>query len=89
VICRNNVFARVLCDQLFPPGTWTVAGASGTARVKLSRAGVVYARGTARLRRGHVVSARLHRLRRVAPGRYRLTLRLHGHRLSRVVRIRR
>jgi hypothetical protein len=92
VICRNNAAARLICDQLFAPGTWTVAGATGMARVSLSRRAVVYARGTARLRSGHVVRVHLKRLRPIHAGRYRLTLRLHSHgsviRITRAVRIR-
>jgi hypothetical protein len=91
-VCRNNLAARLLCDQLFQPGTWTVAGLAGTARVSLSRGGAVYARGTARLRGGRVVSARLRALRHAGPGHYRLVLRVRRDgqsvRVTRIVRLR-
>jgi hypothetical protein len=85
VVCRNTAVAKLLCDQLFQPGTWTVAGMAGTAQVALDRHGVVYARGTARLLAGRVVSARVRALRRVGAGPYQLTLNLRQHRT--VVRI--
>ena len=92
VVCRNTLAARLLCDQLFQPGTWTVAGLSGGASISLSRAGVVYARGRAKLRDGRVVSARLRPLRHVGPGRYQMTLRVRRHgtvvRVARGVRLR-
>lgn len=92
VICRNTLTVRLICDQLFPPGTWTVAGAAGTAMVSLDRHGVVYARGTARLVAGRVVSARLRMLRHIVAGHYRLTLGIRQHsavvRISRSIRLR-
>jgi hypothetical protein len=90
-VCRNNVAARLVCDQLFQPGTWTVAGLAGTASVSLSRHGVIYARGTARLRAGRVISVHLRALRHTGAGRYRLTLRLRRQgatvRVIRIVRL--
>ncbi len=74
-------------------GIGKTSGATGMAQVSLTRHAVVYARGTARLRRGHVVRVHLERLRPIHAGRYRLTLRLRSHgsvvRIMRMVRIRR
>jgi len=82
----------LICDQLFQPGTWTVAGMTGTAQVSLARHAVVYARGTARVRAGRVVSARLRTQRHVRAGLYRLTLTFRQRGtvvgISRVVRLR-
>jgi hypothetical protein len=79
VICRDTKAAKLACDLMFAPGTWTVAGTATTARVTLSRNGRVYARGKAVLRKqGKRLRIRLQLIRRPRPGTYRLTVRVHG-----------
>jgi len=39
VICRNTPTAITLCTVLFPPGSWTTAGATLALRATLSRGG--------------------------------------------------
>ena len=79
VICRDTKAAKLACDLMFAPGTWTVAGTATTARATLSRNGRVYARGKAVLRKqGKRLRIRLQLIRRPRPGTYRLTVRVHG-----------
>jgi Collagen triple helix repeat (20 copies) len=92
VVCRNNAVARALCDLLFVPGTWTVIpGMAGDVKVVLSRGNVSYARGSAYVRGGRVVSLHLRMVRLGPAGRYRLTLTFRAHgaqvRVTRVVRV--
>jgi hypothetical protein len=71
---------RVTCTVRF--------AASGKARARLSRRGVVYAHGSGRVAR-HAAALDLHTVRRMPPGEYTMRVRFGGGRLvSEVVRIR-
>jgi hypothetical protein len=61
------------CTTKLVSGTVKLTATGVTASVLLSRHGVVYADGTARVARRHT-SLRLTPLRKLRPGRYRLTL---------------
>jgi hypothetical protein len=92
VICRNTAAARLGCDVLFKPGTWTVAGTAIAARASLWRHHRLYARGTARITRGkHRIRIRLTAVRRLHHGSYSLRIKLgkgrHATMLRQKVRI--
>jgi DNA-binding beta-propeller fold protein YncE len=73
VICKKKAKGRQRCTARLVSGTirFTIAGHS--ARATLSRHGVVYAAGVARLVHGHA-SLRLFPVHRLRAGRYTLTL---------------
>jgi hypothetical protein len=72
VTCKT-VKGKQHCTATLLLGTVKFTTTGLTARATLSRHGVVYAAGTARLARGRT-SLRLRPVRRLAPGRYTLTL---------------
>jgi hypothetical protein len=72
VTCRT-VKGKQHCTATLASGTVKFTTTGLAARATLSRHGVVYAAGTARLARGRT-SLRLLPVRRLAPGRYTLTL---------------
>jgi hypothetical protein len=87
VVCRNTIAAKVLCDAIFQPGTWHVAGSAGVARVMLSRKQHVYARGAVRVGAGaKKARIRLVTIRRVRPGTYQLKVTLGRGRHERILR---
>ena len=61
------------CTAKLVSGTVKLEAAGTAARATLSRHGVVYAAGTARVEHGRT-SLRLRPLRKLQPGRYTLTL---------------
>jgi len=75
-VCRNITVAKILCDALFVPGTWTAGTQASIARVDLKRGHRVYATGKGRA---------LKVLRRVARGEYKLVI-LRRSRSGKVVK---
>jgi hypothetical protein len=87
VVCRNTLAAKVLCDAIFQPGTWKVAGGAAIARVTLSREHRVYARGTVRVRaRAKKARIQLVTIRNMRQGTYLLKVKLGHGRRTRVLR---
>ena len=74
--CRNLTAARILCDLLFVPGTWSAGSTASIARVELKRGRTVYATGKGRA---------LKVLRRATRGEYRLVI-LRRSRSGKVVK---
>lgn len=72
VTCKQ-VKGKQHCTTKLVSGTVKLTTAGLAAQATLSRHGLVYAAGTARLARGHM-SLRLLPIRRLRPGRYTLTL---------------
>ena len=64
-VCRNVTAAKILCDALFAPGTWSPGTKTRIARVDLKRGRIVYATGKTRA---------LKVLRRVKRGEYTLLI---------------
>jgi hypothetical protein len=64
-VCRNVTAAKILCDALFAPGTWSPGTRTRIARVDLKRGRIVYATGKTRA---------LKVLRRVKRGDYTLLI---------------
>ena len=64
-VCRNLTAAKILCDALFVPGTWSAGTTARIARVDLKRDHTVYATG-----KGLALKV----LRRVQRGHYRLVI---------------
>jgi hypothetical protein len=87
VTCRNTLTARVVCEALFAPSTWSTAGTAGTAEVSLTRGGRVYGRARAVVGGKGRTRLTLRALRRVRPGAYLLTIRTGTHVVRRAVRI--
>jgi hypothetical protein len=92
VVCKNTLFAHLLCNQLFAAGTFTFAPAmSRDATFTLTKDRLLFARGTLRLHHGRIVRVQLRTLRHVGAGRYLLTIRAHERRapmvVSRTVRV--
>jgi len=70
IVCKDTLLAQVLCALEFPPGTFTVAGAS-KPRYAVERSGRTVASGVLVMRRGR--STRIH-LPRLQRGRYTLVI---------------
>jgi hypothetical protein len=81
--------AKVTCQILFAPGTWTTSPTATTARYTVRRGHTVIARGTRRIAGRRLVVRLSHGLR---PGRYRITVTVgrgrHAHSFTRTVRVR-
>jgi hypothetical protein len=90
IACRNTAVAKVTCQILFAPGTWTTSRTATRARYTVRRGNRVIARGTRRVDGHGRLRVRLpHGLRR---GRYRVTVTVrrgrHAHSFTRTVSLR-
>ena len=63
--CRTTTVARIICDALFVPGTWSLGTMARITRVSLMRGHRTYARGKGR---------KLKVIRRVKAGEYQLVI---------------
>ena len=87
VVCRNTSAAKVLCEAIFQPGTWHVAGAASVASLTLSRNRRVLARGSVRVTaRAKSARIRLVTIRRMRPGTYLLKVAVTAGKNRRVLR---
>jgi hypothetical protein len=77
IVCQNTLAAKILCAIEFAPGTYTTQGTNAEADFTVKRANRVVARGTIKIRAGHVTTTGIRRLGR---GRYTLMVTVgHGH----------
>jgi hypothetical protein len=82
IVCQNTAAAKILCAIEFAPGTYTTQRVNAAADFTITRANRIVARGTFKLRNGHITTTRIPQL---GHGRYTLTVTVGQARGARVL----
>jgi hypothetical protein len=82
VVCRSTALARLMCEALFPAGTWSVQGATAASRVRLLAGKRTVAKGRVKGDR----TIRFTTSRPIKHGRYTLKI-LRGKRTVASIRV--